>query len=71
MYTLKPYCISEVFSPLYGWEGSHEPIKKSKFGMVEKKVHQIRDPYVYRENKINYIFYTVQGENGISVFIEK
>ena len=39
--------------------------------MVEKKVHQIRDPYVYRESKINYIFYTVQGENGISVFIEK
>ena len=71
MSTLKPYCISEVFRPLCGWEGSEEPIKKSKFDMVEKKVHQIRDPYVYRESKINYIFYTVQGENGISVFIEK
>ena len=57
----------EVLKPLKDYEGVDLPITKSLNGFARQAVHQLRDPYIFLDNKEVYLFYAVAGESGIAV----
>jgi len=67
MDTFNPSIFSTVIEPKYNWEGVNNKLEPSKFGMARSKFHQLRDPFVFKENNLKYLFYSVQGEAGIAV----
>jgi hypothetical protein len=66
-----------VLAPETDYEGVKLPIAESHGGTVIKTyeaaagktgmVHQLRDPFIYRENGQQYLFYAVAGERGIGL----
>ena len=56
----------DVIRPREIYEGIQYPIKPSKGG-PGTHVHQIRDPYVFKEDGKYYLFYSVAGEMGIAM----
>lgn len=67
MDTFNPSIFSTVIEPKYNWEGVNNKLEPSKFGMAKTKLNQLRDPFVFKENNLKYLFYSVQGEYGIAV----
>lgn len=58
----------EVIRPAAPWEGVHAPVGRSIFGAAEGQVHQLRDPYYYRdEDGSRYLLYAAAGEWGIGI----
>jgi len=58
--------IEEVLKPLYNFEtGGHTP--KPSLPGPATRVNEVRDPYVVKQGKISYIFYTVRGEEAIAL----
>jgi hypothetical protein len=66
-----------VMVPETDYEGAKLPIAESKGGTAIKTheaiagktgmVHQLRDPFIYREDGKKYLFYAVAGERGIGL----
>jgi hypothetical protein len=56
-----------IIKPEFDYEHNLLIAYPSKYGKVVNKINQLRDPYVYIENDIVYILYTVCGENGIAI----
>ncbi len=56
----------EVIRPQTVYEGIQYPVSPSKKGKAIK-VHQLRDPYVFQENGLLHLFYTISGEMGIAM----
>ncbi len=59
---------SLIYPELEYEHGNMLPIK-SKYGAEYKTINQLRDPYIYIENDIVYILYTICGEQGIAIAI--
>ena len=57
----------EVAAPVTEYEGVNLPINKSESGLYYGAVRQLRDPYVYVENKKWYLLYAAAGENSIAI----
>lgn len=43
------------------------PVKPSKPGSAKKRVRQLRDPAIYREDSQYYLLYSIAGESGIAM----
>lgn len=60
--------IFEVKAPEYDWEGADCPEIPSTKGIVNKRVCQLRDPYVFTDiDGQNYLYYSIAGEKGLAV----
>ena len=57
----------ELHRPAKAWEGADEPAELSRYGGVMTRVHQLRDPGVFRSDGKNYLLYSVAGEQGIAI----
>lgn len=58
----------EVIRPEAPWEGVHAPVERSVFGAAEGQLHQLRDPYYFRDDDgSRYLLYTAAGEWGIGI----
>jgi len=57
----------ELHRPGKEWEGADEPVELSRYGGVMTRVHQLRDPGVFRSDGKNYLLYSVAGEQGIAI----
>lgn len=65
-WTLSPAV--EVLRPREPWEGVNFPIETSKKGGASGGVHQLRDPFVFRDSDDRiYLYYTGSGEDAIGV----
>lgn len=53
--------------PEYDWEGFNQPKTNSKFGMALGFVNELRDPYIFKEDKDLYLLYSYGGESGIAI----
>ena len=56
-----------VLEPELGWEGAECALEASRSGAVKGMARQLRDPGVYAEDGVRYVFYAVGGEQGIAV----
>jgi hypothetical protein len=56
-----------LLTPKTTYEGFDCPIEASKRGAVHKRVHQLRDPCIYKEAGRTYLLYTIAGESGIGI----
>ena len=57
----------EVRRPLRAWEGADQPIEPSVRSAVNRRVNQLRDPFVFIERDDRYLVYAVAGESGIAI----
>lgn len=57
----------EVMRPETNVEGANLPLIPSCEGASREPVHELRDPYLFEENGVTYLFYSTAGENGIAV----
>ncbi|MFD2571804.1 hypothetical protein ACFSUS_14250 [Spirosoma soli] len=57
----------EVAAPQTDYEGANLPLTTSKIGLYYGKVRELRDPYVFEENKNWYLLYSAAGENAIAI----
>lgn len=57
----------ELAKPEYKWEGSEQDKIPSKYGMSLEFSNQLRDPYIFNENKDLYLLYSYGGESGIAL----
>jgi hypothetical protein len=57
----------EVLRPEMDYEGVNLPIEPSRRGYIDERVHQLRDPAIYREGDAIYLLYSVAGESGIAI----
>jgi hypothetical protein len=53
--------------PEFDYEGVNLPLEPSRRGHIDVRVHQLRDPAIYKEADKTYLLYSVAGENGIAV----
>jgi hypothetical protein len=58
---------SEVMRPIEYYEGANLVLKKSSAGAAYKPENALRDPDLITIGNTNYLFYSVQGEQGIAV----
>ena len=56
-----------VLEPETEYEGGRLPLERSRRGLVERPVRQLRDPGVFREGGRTYLLYAVAGESGIAI----
>jgi len=56
-----------VLRPELPYEGADCPLEPSRRGEVYGRVHQLRDPYVFREDGRVWLLYAVAGEAGIAL----
>lgn len=56
-----------VLLPEEDYEGGDLHIETSSRGMVDRRVRQLRDPFVFRDEDRIYLLYSVAGEQGIAV----
>lgn len=56
-----------LMKPETDYEGANEPLIPSKGGISPGKQNQLKDPFIYKENEKEYIFYSAGGENSIAV----
>jgi hypothetical protein len=64
--TWTPSTPLEVIRPKYTYEGSNLAITASKFGEIDGKANQLRDPGIYQEADKLYLLYSIAGEQGIA-----
>ena len=57
----------EIIRPETDCEGANEPLLPSSGGTKDFPVHELRDPFVYEEEGIVYLFYSTAGEQGIGL----
>ena len=57
----------EVLRPEKDYEGATLPLKASRGGYIDERVHQLRDPAIYQEGDKTYLLYSVAGESGIAI----
>lgn len=55
-----------VLAPAEPYEGSERPIETSRPDEAQR-VHQLRDPAIYREGNRTYLLYSIAGETGIAI----
>lgn len=59
-----------VLAPEADYEGAREPLRaaaNSEMRTLPRPLfHELRDPCIFRENGITYLFYTIAGERGIA-----
>ena len=55
-----------VLEPAFPWEGSQIPLAPSKHGATGP-ANALRDPAIFVENNVTYLFYCVKGEQGIAL----
>ena len=56
-----------VLKPETDYEGADLPLEPSERGWIQERVHQVRDPGIYREGDATYLLYSVAGEHGIAI----
>ena len=56
-----------VLAPERAWEGTGKPLEPSVRGEINRLVHQLRDPCVYKEDSRTYLLYSGGGESGIGI----
>ena len=64
--TWKPSDPVDVIRPEYNYEGANLPISTSKFGEIDSRANQLRDPGIYEEGGKIYLQYSIAGEQGIA-----
>ncbi len=57
----------KVTCPEETWEGAEKPVLPSTKGPAKGLVNQLRDPYVYTEDGVVYLFYAGGGESAIGL----
>jgi hypothetical protein len=57
----------EVRRPTRAWEGADEPVAASVRSGVDRRVNQLRDPFVYVEDDAAFLVYSVAGESGLAI----
>ena len=57
----------EVLRPGTAEEGADLPLAYSRGGISPTRVHELRDPAVYREGPAAWLLYSVAGEHGIGL----
>jgi len=55
-----------LLKPLYNFEGADLPLIPSKFGGINGRVNELRDPCIFVDDK-KYILWTIAGESGIEI----
>ncbi len=56
----------EILTAERTYEAADLPLSASRSGSVHVPVHQLRDPYVFREQGKRFLFYSIAGEQGIA-----
>ncbi len=56
-----------VLKPEEDWEGANEPVQESRFGAINRFVHQLRDPAIYEEDGRVFLLYSAAGEYSIGI----
>ena len=56
-----------ILKPEMDYEGAAEPIRVSFMGAARGRVHELRDPGIFRDRDRTYLLYSVAGENGIAI----
>ncbi len=69
---LTTYAPQEWLRPEMPWEGVEEPNVPSRAGAARGRVHQLRDPYLFRDaDGRRYLLYSGGGEQGIGIALVK
>jgi hypothetical protein len=58
---------TDIAAPAEQYEGVDLPIEPSAAGLYYGKVRQLRDPYLFEENKKWYLLYSAAGESSIVI----
>jgi len=58
---------TRLLAPELDWEGADCPLEASRMGKTMKRVNEVRDPAIHRENDQLYLLYSVAGESGIAI----
>ena len=56
-----------LLTPETEYEGADCPVEPSQRGSVHHRVHQLRDPCVFKDEGKTYLLYSVAGERGIAI----
>jgi len=56
-----------LLTPETEYEGADCPVEPSQRGSVHHRVHQLRDPCVFKDEGKTYLLYSVAGEHGIAI----
>lgn len=56
-----------VLTPEMPYEGADLPLEPSVRGLAVRRVRQLRDPAIFKENGKTYLLYSVAGESGIAI----
>jgi hypothetical protein len=56
-----------LLEPEVDYEGADLALKPSTQGPADHRVRELRDPFVYHEDRRAWLFYAVAGESGIAV----
>lgn len=56
-----------LLTPETEYEGADCPVEPSQRGSVHHRVHQLRDPCVFKDEGKTYFLYSVAGERGIAI----
>jgi hypothetical protein len=59
--------VRDVLWPQNAYEGAKLPITQSSIGEASEPVRALRDPAIFSDEGIDYLFYSVAGESGIAV----
>ena len=57
----------KLLKPSLEYEGFNFPKEKSRIGMENKFVNQVRDPGIFINKNDKYLLYSVSGEKGIAI----
>ena len=49
------------------WEGAGEPVLPSRMGPADKRVNQLRDPFIFSEGGRLWLIYACAGESGLAL----
>ena len=49
------------------WEGAGEQVSPSRIGPADRRVNQLRDPFVFSEDDRLWLFYACAGESGLAL----
>jgi hypothetical protein len=56
-----------LLRPEMEYEGADQPVRTSKAGPSQVRVHELRDPGIYEEAGQVYLMYSIAGESGIAM----
>lgn len=56
-----------VLRPETAYEGADLPLRASRYGVSADPENALRDPYVFEDGGVYYLYYSVQGEKAIAV----